>query len=65
MENNTASYITVYESIGGHKPVLMVWDEEFNTHMPFQTGFFGYGKVELAIADAKDWAEAEEIEFRI
>lgn len=58
-------FITVYLSIGGWKSVLMGWDEEMEGYVPYQTGHFGFGDIEKARADARYWAEAEEIEFRL
>lgn len=56
------AYVTVYLPIAGHKSVLLSIDDECGGHYtPWQTGFFGYDDKEKAIADAKSWAEAEEI----
>jgi len=60
-----APFVTVYQSVGGWKSVLMTWEEDMNCYTPFQTGHFGYDKKEMAEADARDWADAEEIELKI
>lgn len=54
-------YITTYLSIGGWKAVLMVWDDEIEAPIPWNTGLFGYRTQEEARAEAKSWAQAEEI----
>lgn len=59
------SYITVYSSIGGWKSVLMGWDEEMESYVPYQTGFFGYDDKKKAEDDARDWADVEEIELKL
>jgi len=65
IKNVNAPFITVYESIGGWKSVLMTWEEDMNCYTPFQTGHFGYDQKTLAEADAQDWAAAEEIELKL
>jgi hypothetical protein len=57
-------YVTVYQPIAGWKAVLMVWDDEFEVHMPWETGYFAYPSKEEAETDAKSWAEAEGIAFK-
>ncbi len=64
-EEKRMPYITVYESVGGWKSVLMSWDEEMECHTPFQSGWFGYDDIDKAKDDARDWAEAEEIDLRV
>jgi len=63
-------YISVYLSIGGWKPQLLVWVSYSNSSLetpghyePWQTGW-GCNTRESAISQGKDWAEAEELEFR-
>ena len=61
---NHPSYVTVYESIGGWKAVLLWWNPELGGfYEPMQTGS-GCATREEAVAWAKDWAEAEGVEFR-
>ena len=64
-EEKRMPYITVYESVGGWKSVLMSWDEEMECHTPFQAGWFGYDDIEKAKDDARDWSESEEIDLRV
>lgn len=49
-------WVTVYKPIAGWKAVLM--DQEDG---PMQTGMQGYETKEEAIAEAKHWAECEEL----
>jgi hypothetical protein len=56
-------YITTYKSIGGWKAVLLKWDNEVY-YEPWQTGMCGYATEKEAIQEAKEWAMAEEIEYR-
>ncbi len=61
-------FITVYEAISGWKAQLLVLNEE-NPDIgsfwePWQTSYFAYSTKEEAERDAKDWAEAEELEFK-
>jgi hypothetical protein len=58
-------FVTIYRPIAGWKSVLMVWEEELDMYTPFQTGMFGFESREMAVRDAKDWAEAEEIDVKI
>jgi len=57
------SYITVTSGMRGYFPVLMKYDNDGKFYEPFMTGessnFF-----DLAKREAKEWAEAEEIEYR-
>ena len=67
MEINKNSYVTIFNPIGGWNSVLMVFDEDMGTHVPFQTGInntLGSGKKEDAIKEAKQWAFCEDIEYR-
>jgi hypothetical protein len=64
---NKESYITIYQPIGGWNSVLMVFDEEIHAHVPYQTGTnntLGNGSKESALAEAKMWAESEDIPYR-
>ena len=64
MDHNHRPFVTVYKPIAGWKAVLITWDEELDEYIPWQTGYFGYDDKAMAIADAKSWADAEEIEYR-
>jgi len=56
-------YITVYKPIAGWKAVHVMWDEEMETFIPLETGYWGYSDKALAIIDAKNWARDCEIEY--
>ena len=62
------AFVTVYKPIAGWKAVLMTWndtDEELGGFWePWNTGMFAYATEAEAIEDAKQWAKAEEIEFK-
>ncbi len=58
-------YITVYESAGGWKSVLMGWDEEMNGYISYEAGHFGFDDKAKAEDDARDWADAEGIDLKI
>lgn len=57
------TFITVYQPVAGWKAVCMCWDEECGEYLPEQTAYFAHKNKEKAIAEGKEWAEAEEIEF--
>ena len=63
-----ADYVGIMNSIGGYNAVLMTWDEDFQCHTPYSTGFtntgLGDGSRKAAIYEAKQWAKDEEIEYR-
>ena len=63
VEETHESFIDVYEPIAGWKSRLMVWDEEMDFFVPWQTGFCGYATKEEAIEDAKSWASAEDMPY--
>lgn len=61
-------FITIYESIGGWKAVMMWWNDEEKDlggfWEPYQTGAYGYADRRDAIIDALGWADAEGLEYR-
>lgn len=58
-------FTAVYKAVCGWQSVLMVWDAEMEFYEPFGTGFGPYGDdKDRAVREAKDWAEAEQIEYR-
>jgi hypothetical protein len=59
------AFISVYKPIAGWKAVCVVWDEDEQEYFPEQTAYFAHQNKEDAIAEAKEWAEAEEIEFHL
>lgn len=58
------SYITVYESIGGWKAVMMWWNPKGEHWEPWTTGVGAHRTREEAMVEARDWAQDEEIELR-
>jgi len=59
-----APYTTIYQPVGGWNAVMMVWDEECECYLPAQTGTnntLGQGDREGAVAEAKSWADAEDV----
>jgi hypothetical protein len=55
-------FITVYESIGGWKAVQMWWNPKIDGFWePWTTGVGAYDSREDAEAEAKAWAEADDI----
>lgn len=64
-ETSHATYVTVYESIGGWKAVMVWWNpEEGGFWEPLQTGCGAYNTREEAVAEAKWWAKDEKCEFK-
>lgn len=62
---NQNSYVTVYESMGGWKAILLWHNPKLNGFWePLQTGLAGYATEAEAEAEAREWAEAEGLEFR-
>jgi len=57
-------YITIYKPVKGWCPILIAWDDSFDDYMPVQPGWWGYGDINEAIKDGKEWAEQEEMPFR-
>lgn len=51
------NYITVYESVGGWKAVMIWWNPEMGGFPePFQTGLGAYNTREEAECEARAWA---------
>lgn len=58
--------ISVYQSIGGWKAVELWWNPDMDGFWePWQTGIGAYDTRDEAIAEAKSWAEAEELECEV
>lgn len=57
------AFVTVYKPIAGWKAVMYTWEEEFNCHTPWETGFCAYGTKAEAIKYALSWAETEEVAY--
>lgn len=62
----TKSYITISRGIAGWFAVQMWWNTMDGDGFwePWNTGFGRYATKEEAIEEGKEWAEAEELEFR-
>ncbi len=59
-----SSFITTYQSIGGWKAVHMWWNPDMGGfYEPYNTGMGGYADEKQAIAEAKFWAEADELPY--
>lgn len=58
------SYITVYESIGGWKAALIWWAPE-GYWEPYSTGLGAYETREEAEREAVEWADAEDMEYKL
>lgn len=57
------SYITVYQSFGGWKAVMLCWSPE-GFWEPYQTGVGVYRTKMEAEQEAEHWAADEEIEYK-
>lgn len=55
-------FITTTQGISGHFAVMFWWNPE-GFWEPYQTGFGRYETQEQAANEAKNWAEAEELEY--
>lgn len=67
-QEDKSNFITVYRPIAGWKAIMLCWnDEDKDPSMHFWepccTGMCGYATKEEAVAEAKDWAAAEEVRF--
>ena len=60
---NKEAYVTTYEPVSGYKAVIMVWDVDVQTHLPWNTGVAAYATNAEAVKEAKAWAEAEGLNY--
>ena len=59
-------YITVTEGMSGHFAVLVAWNPELGGFWePYQTGIGRYRERSEAIAEGRDWAELEGLQFEV
>ena len=58
------SFITVQQGMRGWFAVLMSWNSE-GFYEPWNSGDMSYSTREGAVADAQQWAEAEDLEVRV
>lgn len=65
MPSSPAPYITIASGMRGYFAVLMFWDDEDSGFWDvWQTGIGSYKTAEGAEGEARDWAQAEGLEFR-
>ena len=59
-------YITTTHGMSGYFAILVSWyeDEEGGMWDITQSGIGRYGKFEDAVREGKEWAAAEELEFK-
>lgn len=57
------SFISVSQGMSGHFAVLMAWNKE-GFYEPWNTGFGRYSTREEAAREAREWAEAEGLEYK-
>lgn len=58
-------YLTIAHGLRGYYAVLMWWnDEDGGFWEPWQTGLCSYRTAAAAEGDAREWAQAEGLEFR-
>lgn len=62
-EEDHRSYVTTTSGMRGYFAVLMFWDEAGFWDV-WQSGIGSYNSHEAAVREAKDWATAEELEYR-
>ena len=59
------TYIGITCGMRGWFAVLLVWNQEMQMYEPWSTGFGSYKSSKEAIPEAKGWAAAEGIQFRL
>lgn len=57
-------FVTVTHGMRGYFAVLLSWDEELGFYAPYTSGFGSYATPSEAYPEGRQWAEAEEVEFR-
>lgn len=58
-------FVTVALGMRGYFAVLMVWNEDLGGFWePENSGYGSYKTREAAFPEAREWAEAEEVEFK-
>lgn len=58
------SYVSVTSGMRGFFAVLLTWDAEGRFYEPWNTGIGSYESSEEAAVEARQWAEAEGLEYR-
>jgi hypothetical protein len=56
-------YITVSSGMRGFYAVLMCWDKVDQFYEPYNTGIGSYKTKREAVIEAKEWADAEGVEY--
>ena len=64
LKESKLPYITVIKIGTGYAAAYIFWDKESGFFDIWQTGVGRYGEREPAECEARDWAYAEEMEFR-
>ena len=65
MSNQHNDYITTTYGMSGYFAVHVWWNPDMGGFWePYQTGVGRYSDKKLAIVEAKQWAEAEELEYK-
>lgn len=65
MSEEHPPFITVTHGMSGYFAVMMNWNEELGGfYEPCQTGFERFNNKDTAIAEALQWAIAEEVGYR-
>lgn len=62
--NLNPDYISTYLYGSGYGAIHLRWYADINGYDCEQTGIGRYDTLDEAIKEAKEWAEAEEIEYR-
>lgn len=57
------TFIAIYLPMAGWKAVMYSWDDEMQMHEPWSTSDFAWATPQEAERYAKEWAEAEEVEY--
>lgn len=64
-QNTHPPYIAVTHGIRGYFAVLIAWDKELECYTPWNSSPLSFATRGEANLDAKEWAEAEELECKI
>jgi hypothetical protein len=65
MTDQPKRHVTITQGLRGYFAVLVCWNPEHGGFWePWQSGIGSYATAEEAEEEARDWAEAEGVEFR-
>lgn len=59
-----APYVTITHGMRGHFAVLMFWDADGEFWDVWQSGIGSYATADEAACEAREWANAEGLEYR-